>query len=460
MKILLTGATGYIGSKLLPVLLENRFQVVCSVKDKFNINFKFAINKNITIIENDFTKKSTLDSIPNDIDIAFYLIKSKSKLLDFIDREITIAQNFCSIMNQKSVKQVIFLSEIYNSDSESEILISRKLIEEELIKGHFFLTTIKAGFVIGSGNNSFEFFRNLIEKFPIIILPNYFTSKFEAVAISDLIKFLYLSIDNKLCFNKNLEIYSRKKYSIIELLKEIATIRKLKRLILRCPIFLNSIIFFMIYIFSPCNMRYLKLMFNKFKHHNFAINNKISHYLLINQLSVKKAIKNAFMRINESSLINKWKDIFKFRNQENISDYFIVPNNNCVKDVIIKSIQNKDTIINNVWAFEKNYNIFFNIKYLLFKKSTLQQNYDNKLSIGKSIKKWEILYANKTETRLLLYSNKEIIGEIWIDLTVNNTSLVITTTYRPKGIKGRIYLLFLYPIYNRFAYKAMNKLIV
>ena len=78
MKILLTGVTGYIAQRLLPVLLENGHEVICCVRDKNRFNNKFDILSNVKVIEADFLKKETLLNIPNDIDVAFYLIHSMS----------------------------------------------------------------------------------------------------------------------------------------------------------------------------------------------------------------------------------------------------------------------------------------------------------------------------------------------------------------------------------------------
>lgn len=88
MKILLTGVTGYIAQRLLPVLLENGHEVICCVRDKNRFNNKFDILSNVKVIEADFLKKETLLNIPNDIDVAFYLIHSMSTQIgDFENME-------------------------------------------------------------------------------------------------------------------------------------------------------------------------------------------------------------------------------------------------------------------------------------------------------------------------------------------------------------------------------------
>lgn len=115
MKILLTGATGYIAKLLLPVLLDNEHQVVCCVRDK-NRFYKLKYNSDkISIIEIDFLDKESLRNIPDDIDIAFYFIHSMSAQSgDFEDMERLCATNFKERIQNTNAKQVIYLSGIAN----------------------------------------------------------------------------------------------------------------------------------------------------------------------------------------------------------------------------------------------------------------------------------------------------------------------------------------------------------
>ncbi|MEP7233263.1 MAG: NAD(P)H-binding protein, partial [Ginsengibacter sp.] len=130
MKILLTGVTGYIAQRLLPVLLQNGHQVVCCVRDKNRFNKKDYPEEKIRVIEVDFLDKKTLQEIPNDIDVAYYLIHSMATQKgDFEDMEIKCAQNFRDRVEQTSAEQVIYLSGIVNEKELSKHLASRKNVE-------------------------------------------------------------------------------------------------------------------------------------------------------------------------------------------------------------------------------------------------------------------------------------------------------------------------------------------
>ena len=141
MKILVTGATGYIGKRLIPLLLNDGYSIVCTVRDKNRAPKNFINDKNISIVEVDFLKPETLLNIPKDIDVAFYLIHSMSNSsTDFESLEERCAINFKTQIEKTQAKQVIYLSGITNEDNLSKHLLSRKNVENMLKSQNFALT--------------------------------------------------------------------------------------------------------------------------------------------------------------------------------------------------------------------------------------------------------------------------------------------------------------------------------
>ncbi|HOC88096.1 MAG TPA: NAD(P)H-binding protein, partial [bacterium] len=164
MKILLTGATGYIAKRLLPVLLESGHHVVCCVRDVKRFNLSQAASPLLEVIQADFLDPASLGSIPANIDAAYYLIHSMARsTADFEELEAQSARNFIARMETSALRHVIYLSGIVNDEHLSRHLRSRKNVEEILSSGHFALTTLRAGIIIGSGSASFEIIRDLVE---------------------------------------------------------------------------------------------------------------------------------------------------------------------------------------------------------------------------------------------------------------------------------------------------------
>jgi uncharacterized protein YbjT (DUF2867 family) len=192
MKILLTGATGYIGKRLLPVLIEQGHEVVCCVRDKNRFPSEGIYkHPNVSLFEVDFLKEiSILNSIKN-IDAAYYLIHSmSSNVKDFGSLEETSANNFIKLVKQTSIKQIIYLGGITNEEKLSKHLTSRKRVEEILSKSGIPLTSIKAGIIVGSGSASFEIIRDLVEKLPAMITPKWLNTKHQPIAIRNILEYL------------------------------------------------------------------------------------------------------------------------------------------------------------------------------------------------------------------------------------------------------------------------------
>ena len=135
MKVLLTGATGYIGKRLLPVLAEEGHQVVCCVRDKNRFTPPESFKPLIQVIEIDLLDKESLNKIPNDIDAAYYLVHSMSLSKDYERLEAKSAYNFKKALQTTSAKQVIYLSGMINDKQLSPHLTSRKRVEEILSTG-------------------------------------------------------------------------------------------------------------------------------------------------------------------------------------------------------------------------------------------------------------------------------------------------------------------------------------
>src|SRR5215217_927172 len=152
MKILLTGATGYIAQRLLPVLLEDGHHVVCCVREKGRFDLQKYKGYNLDLIEVDFLEAQTLHVIPEDLDAAYYLLHSMSgEKGDFSGLEQKTALNFRDRIEQTTTAQVIFLSGIVNSEQLSKHLNSRQQVEKTLASKVYALTTLRAGIIVGSG---------------------------------------------------------------------------------------------------------------------------------------------------------------------------------------------------------------------------------------------------------------------------------------------------------------------
>ena len=351
MKILLTGATGYIGKRLLPVLSEAGHEVVCCVRDIKRFTPPASLKSGISIIQLDLLDKSTLKNIPQDIDCAFYLVHSMSASSDYELMEQESAVNFRGAMDTTKVRQVIYLSGIVNESALSKHLSSRKNVESELKKGKNHLTTLRAGIIIGSGSASFEIMRDLVEKLPIMITPKWLNTRCQPIGISDVITFLSRSILHPETFDRDFDIGGPDILTYKEMLLEFARVRNLKRIIVTVPVMTPRLSSYWLYFVTSTSYKLAVALVNSMKVEVICRNHDINEILDVHPIGYTEALKRTFTKIESNEVASSWKDAFSSSDfHVNISEFIEVPTFGCFIDKREKIVTNRDACVNKIWS--------------------------------------------------------------------------------------------------------------
>ena len=468
MKILLTGATGYIAQRLLPVLLQNGHDVVCCVRDKSRFNQERYPLPNLTVIEANFLDEHTLSQIPEDIDAAYYLIHSMSTSIgDFTTMEDVSARNFRSRVEHTSAKQVIYLSGITNEKKLSKHLNSRKNVEEILKSDKYALTTLKAGIIIGSGSASFEIIRDLVEKLPLIIAPRWLNTRSQPIAIRNVIEYLLGVLNNENTFNNSYDIGGPEILTYKEMLLRFAKVRGLKRMIWVVPVMTPRLSSYWLYFVTSTSYSLASHLVNSMKVEIVCKENQLNDLLEgVQLIGYDKAIKLAFGKIEQNQVVSSWKDALTSSTLNNgISQHIQVPVNGCFIDKRQLKIENSDRVLQNIWSIGgiRGWyygNWLWEIRGIMDKLAGgvgLRRGRKNptEISAGESLDFWRVLLADKAEKRLLLYAEMILPGEAWLEFKITNSyELIQTATFRPLGVWGRVYWYAVLPFHG-FIFKGM-----
>jgi len=459
MKVLLTGATGYIGKRLLPVLVDQGYFVICCVRDKNKFHPEKSIRENIQVIEVDLNDKSTLNNIPEDIDFAYYLVHSMSSSKDFDELEKRSAINFRERLNQINVKQVIYLSGIVNSQTLSKHLNSRKNVETELSRGNYSLTTVRAGIIIGSGSASFEIIRDLVEKLPVMIAPKWLKTRCQPIGISDVIKILGGVLNNEKTFNHSYDIGGNEILTYKEMLLEFASVRGLKRYIMTVPVMTPRISSYWLYFITSTSYKLATSLVDSMKVEVIAKDNELIQLLGIKPLTYKESVELAFMKIDQNEILSSWKDsMVSGRLNFKISDYIKVPTYGCYKDIRQMQVTDINACLENIWRIGGETGWYY-ASWLwelrgfidkLFGGVGLRRGRTNSTQIqpGDTLDFWRVIYASKEERRLLLFAEMKLPGEAWLEFHIQGDTLIQTATFRPKGLAGRMYWYAVLPLHG------------
>jgi len=291
MKILLTGANGYIGKRLLPELLSNGYEVVCCVRDKNKFSPPIASENKIEIIEVDFLDKNSLKNIPKDIDGAYYLMHSMSTSKNYADLEKQSAINFREAVNQSNAKHIVYLSGIINEKTLSKHLSSRKAVEIELAKGNYYFTTLRAGIIIGSGSASFEIIKDLTEKLPFMITPKWLNTKCQPIAIKDVIHFLVKTLFNSATYDSSYDIGGPDIISYKQMLLGYAKARGLKRVILTIPVMTPKISSYWLYFVTSTSYKLATALVSSMKVEVVCRNSELNQLLNIHPVGYQESLQ-------------------------------------------------------------------------------------------------------------------------------------------------------------------------
>ncbi|MFZ4464143.1 MAG: SDR family oxidoreductase [Bacteroidales bacterium] len=460
MKVLLTGSTGYIAQRLLPVLLERDYEVVCCVRDSKRFNYHKYPQEKITLLEVDFLKKDSLNLIPKDIDVAYYLIHSMSSSTgDFSDMESLSARNFREAIENTQAKQVIYLSGIVNDTELSKHLRSRKNVEDILQKGKFALTTLRAGIIIGSGSASFEIMRDLVEKMPILITPKWVLTRSQFIAIRNVIQYLGGVIMRTETFNKSYDIAGPEILCYKEMLLRFAKVRGLNRRIIVMPFVQLKLSAFWLYFVTSVTYSLAKNLVFSMKTEVVGKANNLREMLGIELINYETAIELAFDKIEQNDVLSSWKDAQTSKKIYNgIVNYIEVPTNGCYKDVRILKAANSEVAFKKIWTIGGD-NGWYYANWLWDTRGFIDRLFGGvgirrgrksptEIFAGDALDFWRVLLANKDEKRLLLFGEMKVPGEAWLEFIVKQDgSIQQTATFRPLGILGRLYWFFLMPIH-------------
>ena len=354
MKILLTGANGYIGMRLLPQFLELGHSVVCAVRDESRLSVDSEIRSQIEVIELDLLDDVVSNKLPSDIDVAYFLIHSMSSSThDFDKKEETTALNFNKYMEQTNVKQVIYLSGIVNDEKLSKHLSSRKNVEDILYKGNFQLTVLRAGIIVGSGSSSFEIIRDLCEKLPFMITPKWVLTKTQPIAIRDVISFLTGVIGNKDTYNDSFDIAGPDVLTYKEMLHQYAETRGFKNWIVTVPIMTPKLSSYWLYFVTSTSYKLASNLVDSMKMEVVAKDNRLQNLLKIKPYSYKEAIEMAFLKIEQNLVISSWKDsIVSGRFIKNLEKYVQVPKYGVLTDKKSLKVRNPQVALENIWRID------------------------------------------------------------------------------------------------------------
>ena len=233
MRVLVTGASGFVGSNLVPALVEAGHDVVAMTRDAGSYDAPDGVD----VVEGDLLDPSTLPGVFDDIEAAYYLVHSLQTGEDFEQRDREAATNFTAAASAAGVSRVVYLGGLGETgDDLSPHLRSRQEVEQLLGRGSYELTTLRAAIIVGAGSISFQMVQQLVTKLPVMVAPRWVYTDCQPIAISDVVEYLVGVLDAPEAAGETYQIGGPDVLSYREMLTRTAAAMGKRRLVVPVPV--------------------------------------------------------------------------------------------------------------------------------------------------------------------------------------------------------------------------------
>ena len=472
MRILVTGATGYIGKRLFPVLVEQGHEVICAVRDADRLEVLDEHAPYVQVVEMDFLQPIP-DDVPTDFDAAYYLIHSLSSGIgDFEEKEARSAQHFVDYVDRSNARQIIYLTGIVNEHTTlSKHLRSRLAVEEVLRTAAAALTALRAGIIVGSGSASFEIIRDLVEKLPVMVAPKWLHTKCQPIAIRNVMQYLTGVLHREDTYDQHFDL-GEQVVTYLEMLKGYAEVRGLKRWFFIAPVMTPRFSSYWLYFITSTSYPLAVNLVDSMKIDVVGTPNDLDKRLDIEHIPYKEAVEMAFQRIEQNLVASSWKDSFiSSTRRADLDEHIEVPTYGVFTDKKKRSFEHAELerVMTNIWSIGGTRGWYYGdwlwkIRGYLDKLAGgvgLRRGRTNPNTIytGDALDFWRVLVADPKKRRLLLYAEMKLPGEAWLEFRVvdcgdGTCELRQTATFRPEGLAGRAYWYAVLP-FHHFIFNGM-----
>ena len=292
MKVLLAGANSYIGTRLIPVLIEKGHEVVCLVRDKSHFYKTNPYSRAVTMIGGDLLRRQSIESLPNDIDAAYYLVNTLTQTSEFAALGALSAQNLMEALVQTDCRQIITLSDI--NDNGPGGIMARRQVENILGSGRPKLTVLNSTMIVGAGSTALQMFNTLTSKTPILIPQNWIKTHLQPIATIDVLKYLEACLLNENTFNNRFDIGGPEMLLFKQmLLMYIAIYKNFKPSIVILPFLTAQLSSHLLNTLTPVSYPEAQSVIETLKHDTVCADKSIKNIIPMQCLTFKQALRAA-----------------------------------------------------------------------------------------------------------------------------------------------------------------------
>lgn len=304
--ILLTGASGYVGGRLLKALEAQGYRVRCLARRPEFLRSR--VSAATAIVKGDVLDPASLQTAMQGVEAAYYMVHSMGSTGTFEEEDRRAAMNFGAAARAAGVRRIIYLGGLGRGEELSPHLSSRQEVGNLLRASGVPIIELRASIIIGSGSLSFEMIRALVQKLPIMLTPRWTRALSQPIAIEDILAYLVAALDVRDDGAGIFEIGGTEQVSYLDLMKEYARQRGLKRLIIPVPVLTPKLSSLWLGLVTPLYARVGRKLIDSVRHDTVVTDDRALQVFAIRPRGMREAIARALINEDQEFAATRWSD--------------------------------------------------------------------------------------------------------------------------------------------------------
>ena len=457
-QILITGATGYVGGRLLEALEGRGLHVRCVARRPEYLAHR--VGPRTEVVEGDCLKRETLDTALQGINTAFYLVHSMGSAGNFEDEDRIAALNFGAAAAQAGVRKIVYLGGLGDSSRKlSRHLRSRQDTGVWLRKSGVPVIEFRASVILGSGSLSFELIRSLVERLPVMLCPAWVRVLAQPIAIEDVIAYLEGSLALA-AEDRILEIGGSDRVSYADIMLEYARQRGLRRVLVPVPLLTPRLSSLWLGLTTPLYARVGRKLIESIRHPTVVTDDAALQAFPVRPTGLRSAIERAIRNEDREFAVTRWSDATSAASARSGGGVQFGSRLVDVRSQFVPvSAREAFTPIRRIGGTQGWYygNALWRVRGfldLLAGGVGLRRGRRSPegLQVGDALDFWRV-EAYEPDRRLRLAAEMKVPGRAWLEFEVTDapggSTITQTAIFDPLGLPGRLYWYGVYPLHGR-----------
>lgn len=461
--ILVTGATGYVGGRLVPRLLEAGYRVRCLVRDPARLQGRPWF-EDVEVVQGNVLNPETLPLALQGVDAAYYMIHSMKSSTDFHERDLVAARNFGDIARKAGVQRIIYLGGLVDPGTElSEHLHSRQQTGEALRESGVAVTEFRAAAIIGSGSLSFEMVRYLTERVPLMICPRWVYTRTQPIAIRDVLNYLVAALQVPESAGEIIEIGGADILTYGDMMLGYARERGLRRFLLPVPVLTPRLSSYWVHWVTPIPAEIAQPLIEGLRN-ELIVRDGLARRLFptIKPVNYGTAVRRALARLNAGQVETAWSDALT-TSQGDITPVTLTTQDGMIIEQRQQVIDASPAVVYQTYASlggERGWPYFdwaWRLRGLMDRLvggvgMRRGRRDPHNVRVGDALDFWRV-EAVEPGRLLRLRAEMKVPGRAWLQFeskpqSNGQTLLRQTALFAPKGLFGLLYWYILYPLHD------------